>query len=131
MPDDTPTSTRAPAPPKALGAAGRDLWKKLHDGLEWDPHEVPMVQQVCRQADLVAELEQAVAADGITTLGSAGQPRLNGAVTELRMSRLALARLLGQLQIPNDAELTPAQLRGRRAAEVRWSKSRGPRAASQ
>jgi hypothetical protein len=57
--------------------------------------------------------------------GAAGQPRLNMAVVELRQARVALARLLGDVKLPDD-EGTPATVasaRGRRAAAARWSRT--------
>ena len=127
-----PESTRKPpSPPRTLGTAGRALWRDLHDDLDFDPHERVLVTQACKQADLVDQLEQVISSDGLTITGSAGQPRLHGAVTELRQCRLALGRLIAMLNIPSGEEqLTPAQIRGRNAAEARYARLRGPRGAA-
>jgi hypothetical protein len=77
----------------------------------------------------VAALEAAVKRDGMTVLGSAGQSRLNPAVTELRQARLALARLLGELSLPDeeDKRRSAASRRGQRAVRSRWDMQRARR----
>lgn len=68
-------------------------------------------------------LERAVAADGVMIDGAAGQRRLNAAVTELRQGRIALARLLGELDVPSDEgkPVSAASQRASRAAAARWA----------
>ena len=115
---------KTPSPPRALGAAGRDLWRRVLGAFVLDDHEVPALVLACRQLDDVARLEALLEADGVVTTGSAGQPRLSAVVTELRQARLAAARLIDQLALPVDGESgssTPAVKRARRAAESRWA----------
>ncbi len=114
---------KPPSPPRALGAAGRDLWRRVLSSFEFDGHELPGLLLAARQLDDVARLEQLLDTDGLVTTGSAGQPRLSAVVTELRQARLAAARLLDALALPVDdsGSSTPAVKRARRAAESRWA----------
>ncbi len=114
---------KPPSPPRALGAAGRDLWRRVLSSFELDDHELPGLLLAARQLDDVARLEQLLDTDGLVTTGSAGQPRLSAVVTELRQARLAAARLLDALALPVDdsGSSTPAVKRARRAAESRWA----------
>ena len=115
---------KEPSPPRDLGAAGHDLWRRVFDAFDLDPHELPGLLLACRQLDDVHLLEQQLESDGVVTTGSAGQPRLSAVVTELRQARLAAARLLDALALPVDGESgssTPAVKRARRAAESRWA----------
>jgi hypothetical protein len=75
------------------------------------------------QADDIAALEAGLAEDGLWVAGSMGQPRLHPAVSELRQARVALARLLGDLPLPNEAQdpETARAHRARRAANARWA----------
>jgi len=117
-------TSKTPSPPRDLGAAGRDLWCRVHGAFELDPHELPGLLLAARQLDDVARLEQLLEVDGLVVTGSAGQPRLSAVVTELRQARLAAARLLDALALPVDGESgssTPAVKRARRAAESRWA----------
>lgn len=84
-----------------------------------------MLDLACRQADDTAALEKAIAVDGVMLVGAAGQRRLNAAVTELRNSRLAVSRLVGELALPADEDApaeTAAQRRARKAVTTRWNR---------
>jgi hypothetical protein len=115
--------------PDDLGDAGSALWASIVGelGTDWrfDAREAAVLTAAAKQADTVADLEAAVARDGIMVAGAAGQTRLNGAVIELRQARVALARLLGDIHLPDedDRPATVASERGRRAAQARWSKT--------
>ena len=118
-----------PTTPKGLHAAGADLWARLTDVFDLEVGELLLLEQAARQADTVADLDAAVAADGVIVTGAAGQSRLNAAVTELRQSRLALAKLLGELGLPTEDDerpMTAAQRRAQKAA--RSAAGTGPRA---
>ncbi len=112
-------------PPRGLGAAGRHLWRCITAGFEFDEHELVALLLAARQLDDVARLEELLDRDGLVVPGSAGQPRINGVVSELRMSRLAAAKLLAGLGLPVEGEepstATPAARRARRAAQARWA----------
>lgn len=89
--------------------------------------EVELLRECCRLLDECEVLRERIAIDGMTVLGSAKQPRIHPAVAELRQSRLALGRLLGQLDLPDengDALPTPTQARARTAAQARWRNER-------
>jgi len=119
-----------PAAPSGLGNAGKKLWAVIVDDLpadmEFDARELEILRVGCKQADLVAQLETAIKKDGVMITGAAGQRRLNAATTELRQSRVALVRMLGELGIPADLAQPPetaSSKRGRRAAEARWGRA--------
>jgi hypothetical protein len=118
----------APGRPKApagLAVAGKRLWSALTADYEFGPAELATLELACRQADDVALLEQVVAADGVVTTGSKGQVRAHPALGELRLSRQALARLLGLLALPGEDDDTPrtaAGRRGQKAARARWDR---------
>jgi len=76
-----------------------------------------------------ARLEALLAAGGLVIAGSAGQPRLAQAVTEVRQGRLALVRLLDTLRLPEDDAdgqgRSGRQVRAQRAARSRSSGRHG------
>jgi len=120
-------ASRRPRTPVGLGSAGKALWKRLVDAYTFEPWELPIVEMACRQADDLALLDDAIRASGILTRGSQGQARLAQAVTEARLARLALSRLLGQIKLPaetatGERPLTDRGRRAQRAAQTRWSK---------
>lgn len=121
----------APKAPTGLGKAGRALWSSLVGPFEFDAHECEMVATACRQADVVADLEAIVKAEGHMVTSPNGVQKIHPAVVEARAGRQALARLLGALSLPDDPDdeprLTEAQRRGRAAARARWSRERATR----
>lgn len=120
--------------PSGLQATGRRLWSRvvgdLPDGFEFDARELATLELACRQADDVAALERAVKRSGRVVVGSKGQPRLAQAVAELRQGRLAVARLLGEVELPAEdgKALTASAQRARKAAHVRWAEHHARRA---
>ena len=112
--------------PPGLGKAGAALWRRLIGAYDLDVWEVTVVEAACRQSDDNARLEALLAAGGLVIAGSAGQPRLAQAVTEVRQGRLALVRLLDTLRLPADDDTggqgrNGRQVRAQRAARSRWS----------
>lgn len=116
-------TSKTPTPPRDLGPAGRDLWRKVLATFELDDHELPALLLAAKQLDDVARLEALLVSDGLVVIGSAGQTRLSAVVTELRQARLAASRLLDALALPldgADTAATPASKRAQRAAQARW-----------
>lgn len=127
--------TDHPTAPSGLRAAGKALWvavwAELPDAMEFDAREAAILRAACRQADTIAALERAIQRDGVMVPGSRNQRRLHPAITEARQGRLALGRLLGELEIP-DAEERPksaATHRATKAATTRWDRQRALREA--
>lgn len=124
-PDAAPA--KKPAPPKGLGPAGREQWRRLVKKYDFEPHELAAVEQACAALDDVRRLEELLAEQGAVVEGSTGQLKLSPVVGQLRASRLAASRLVRALELPVGDEssgeaLLPAQLRGKRAAEARWAR---------
>ncbi len=121
---------KKPRAPAGLGRAGGALWRDLVGAFELDERECAVLAAACRQADDLVKLEEVLAEDGLVVAGSRGQPRLTTVVAELRQGRLALARLLGALALPDEVGAKPVtsrSARASRAANVRWGKVRALR----
>lgn len=118
--------------PEGLDSAGRELWGAIHRQLppvaeeeppwELSEREVALLTLACHQIDDLARLEVVIEKEGPMAVGSAGQPTVHPAVQEARQGRLAISRLLGGLQLPDDdvRPQTSASVRGRDAARARW-----------
>ena len=105
--------------------AGSDLIEAIREGLppgiELDEREEALLDLAARQARDIAAAEADIATRGYLVPGSKGQDVINPSVAEARQSRLALGKLLGQLDLP---ESTKDAVRGaRKAAEARWRKA--------
>lgn len=102
--------------------AGTQLIEAIREGLppgvELDEREEAILDLAGRQARDVARAEADIAERGYLVPGSRGQDVVNPSVAEVRQGRLALGKLLGQLDLPDS---TKDAVRGaRRAAERRW-----------
>lgn len=129
-----------PRQPGGLGAAGKRLWLAITAGYDdpergpllFSPAELVVLEHACHQVDDIAELERLLRREGLVGVGSAGQPKLTQVVAEVRQARLALARLLDRLDLPDVADglvpsskqRSPASRRAAHAATVRWDRER-------
>ena len=114
----------------AYGPRGGKFWATISATYELSDSELELLVETCRLLDEIDALDAAVRVDGVTVLGSAGQVRVHPAVAEARSHRLALARLLAQLALPNeDGAVIPTgtALRARKAAQTRWAKTAAER----
>jgi hypothetical protein len=93
----------------------------LPAGVELDEREEAILDLAARQARDVHAAEADIADRGYLVPGSRDQKVLNPSLAEARQGRLALGKLLGQLDLP---ESTSDAVRGaRHAAERRWGKA--------
>jgi hypothetical protein len=83
--------------PEGLQDRGRRLWRSIVIEFDLDEHELVLLEQCCRSADLVAALAAEVDRAGgpLTPEG-----KVRPAVIELRQQRIVLARLLAALRVP-------------------------------
>ena len=101
-------STRLPAAPRGSKEAGKRLWKAVLADFELGEHELSLLRQAVRVADICDDLQGLVDRDGPLKDG-----RAHPALVELRQQRIVLARLVVALRVPmgdEDAERT--QYRG-------------------
>lgn len=111
--------------PDGLDDPGETLWAEIMVEYEPDQRERTILESASRQLDAIARLEAMIAEAGMMVEGSARQPRLHPAVAEVRLGRLALGRLLGQLDLPSTEAERPtseASKRARHAANARWAR---------
>jgi len=110
-------------PPPDLQARGRAFWHGVDAGWVLSLDERELLIEACRTVDACESLQAVITRDGVLSSGSAGQVRVHPAVGELRSSRLALARLIAALGLPDPAGASvpsPTTVRARRAARARW-----------
>lgn len=112
------------AAPDGLDAAGSKMWESIAGKYELRPDEIRILEDACREADLVDDLAgEAKFADRIVK-GSQGQPVINPLISELRQHRSTLASLLRQLHLPDDEKSAAdkSSAAGRALVSNRWHK---------
>ena len=89
--------------PAGLRESGLRLWHSVVDLYELDEHELALLLQASRTADLLDELTEALDCDGAihdTPQGARAHP----AAVERRQQTVTLARLLAALRLPAGAD---------------------------
>jgi hypothetical protein len=94
------------------------LVRAVRDGLppefEWTPRDRALLDLAERQAADIDLVEQDIASRGVRLAND----RLNTALCEARQARVALGRLLGLVDVPDEA--ATSSLHARKAARSRW-----------
>ncbi|MGC9409818.1 hypothetical protein [Streptomyces sp. DZ1-3] len=114
-----------PAPRVALGARGLELWRDVLADHDLRTDELRVLEDACREVDLIERLEEGLRGAPLVVNGSQGQPVANPIVQELRQHRSLVSRLLAALKL-SDAEQQERDAgrrsqQARRAALTRWN----------
>lgn len=89
-----------PVAPVDLGEHGRALWAAVVEAYELERHELELLEQAVRTADLVEALRVALADGELLT----AEGKIRPEIVELRQQRQMLARLITALRVPLGAE---------------------------
>jgi hypothetical protein len=84
-----------PRAPEGAGPAGKRLWRAFLSDIELDEHELELLRQAVRTADLCEQLQAVVNVEGVMVDG-----RAHPALVELREQRVVLAQLVVALRVP-------------------------------
>lgn len=95
---------KAPRKPPGLGTEGARLWREIaaemaDDDLVPTSRERRWLEDACRTADVVADLEAALEGQDRVVRGSQGQPVAHPLIAEIRQQRAALAALLARIEM--------------------------------
>lgn len=93
-----------PKPPVPLKAPGRKLWDVTLTKYELEAHELALLLELARTADMLGDLAAIVEQEGPTVDFPAGGQRMHPALVEARMQRIAFARLAAALRLPSGDE---------------------------
>ena len=104
-----------PAAPPGLRTSGKALWSSVVDEFDLVQHERTQLVQAARLADLLDDLADVVAREGVTiTDPKSGASVPHPCVVELRQQRITLARLLAALRVPDAEDVRPQRRAGAR-----------------
>lgn len=115
-----------PRTPAGLSKRAQTFWGRMVDRYEFRLDELRLLEDACREQDLVDRLEREIKSGPLMVSGSMGQEVANPLIGEVRQHRTVLARLFAQLKLPDDDEEVgagapeSASSKARRAAEARW-----------
>lgn len=111
-------------PPEGLGSKALVVWNEVTGNYDLRIDELRVLEDACREIDLIERLESELRGAELIVVGSMGQPVANPLVQELRQHRGVLARLLGWLKLPDEEEPAKgnASASARQAAMARWGR---------
>jgi hypothetical protein len=92
----------------------RALRRSLPPQYQWDERELALLDLAEQQARDLDALDRDIAKNGVRL----GETKLNSALMEARQARVALARVLGQIDIPEIGRTS--SIHARKAAQKRW-----------
>lgn len=109
--------------PAHLAAKGRRFWSEVTQGFELRVDERRLLEDACREIDLIERLEDELRTGELLVEGSMGQSVASPLIQELRAHRAVLARLLGALKLPEEPNSAGERsASARQAAMSRWSR---------
>ena len=98
--------------PVGTGAAGRRLWRAVTDQFDFDGHHLELLRAAVKVADVVAGLDELVAAEGLVVESPHGS-KAHPALVEGRQQRALLARLVAGLGLPDEERGVDGRRRGK------------------
>lgn len=115
--------------PNKLRARSRRLWDAVTGTYQLRADELVVLEDACREVDIVDRLERELDGADHVVKGSMGQPVANPLLAELRQHRAVVQRLLASLKLPDGPGEQGAGSSGgersasaRAAAEARWKR---------
>lgn len=113
--------------PDGLNRAGESLWSDIVAKYELRADELRVLEDACRERDLIARMSGELEATSVMIVGSMGQPVMNPLLGEVRQHRATFAALMRQLKLPDEGGSESGgalSAKNRAAAQARWA-SRG------
>jgi hypothetical protein len=110
----------------ALKSRGTAFYDRTLEAFELTDSERELLSEAARLMDELETLKAQLDADGLTLVTPSGILKPHPCLAEVRSHRIALARLLAQLALPDEtgeALATATQVRGRQNAAKRWTKA--------
>ena len=111
--------------PKGLAVKGKRVWKDVTSKYELRTDELDILEDICRESDLIDRLEADLVGAELMVKGSQGQDVANPLVGEVRQHRATKKSLWASLKLPDDAAGAGAVNQQRDAANTRWAEAYG------
>lgn len=110
--------------PTGLKSHGKRTWSEVTSKYELRTDELDILEDICREIDLVNVLEKELKDAPLMLKGSQGQDVVNPMVSELRQHRATKRGLWSSLKLPDDTQGVEVNQQ-RDAAQSKWASSYG------
>lgn len=119
---DTKFARKAPA---GLRVKGKRLWAEVTSSYKLRSDELDVLEDVCREADLIDKIEKELETSDLMVTGSQGQMVMNPLIAEARQHRATKMSLWKRLSLPDPASGVVETNQQRSAAQSRWAAAHG------
>lgn len=112
--------------PRGFGPKGKRVWKEITTAYELRVDELDILEDICRESDLIDKLEDDLVDAPLMVKGSQGQDVANPLISEVRQHRATKKSLWASLKLPDDANvISIAGNQQRDAVNSRWASAYG------
>lgn len=113
-----------PTTPRNLGTRAQKFWRDVTGEYTLRVDEMLVLEDACREIDLIEQLEAAQREEPFVAAGYNGQPVAAPLLGEIRSHRALFAQLLRQLKLPDEGGQGAASTsaKARSAANSRWQR---------
>lgn len=114
-----------PTTPRHLGTKAQKFWRDVTGEYTLRADELLVLEDACREIDLIEQLEAAQREETFVAAGYNGQPVAAPLLGEIRAHRALFAQLLRQLKLPDEGGQSAggdASANARKAAAARWQR---------
>lgn len=111
--------------PAGLREKGARLWQEVTSGYKLRSDELDVLEDVCREADLIDKIERELESADLMVVGSQGQFVVNPLVAEARQHRATKMSLWKRLALPDPVSVSGETNQQRSAAQTRWAAAHG------
>jgi len=109
---------RGPNPPAHLSDPSKTWWRSVVTDFALEPHHLNLLRLACEAWDRCQQAREAIGKDGITIKDDRGNLRAHPAVAIEKDSRIAVARLIRELDLdtepPANSRVGPPSIRSNR-----------------
>lgn len=114
-----------PRTPTGLRARGKRNWESVTSKYQLRTDELDILEDICREIDMIDALEKELKGANLVVMGSQGQEVANPMISELRQHRATKKSLWAALKLPDDEAAAPAVNQQRDAAKSKWASAYG------
>lgn len=118
-----PTDLGRPVP-AGMREKGTRLWQEVTSGYKLRSDELDVLEDVCREADLIDKIERELESADLMVVGSQGQFVVNPLIAEARQHRATKMSLWKRLALPDPVAQAETNQQ-RSAAQSRWAAAHG------
>lgn len=111
--------------PTGLKKRGKNTWDSVVKKYDLRTDELDILEDICREIDMIDALEKELKGANLVVMGSQGQEVANPMISELRQHRATKKSLWAALKLPDEGNAAAGVNQQRDAAQSKWASAYG------